>query len=298
MGMFVQYTLLVSIFCLMLGAGLRVSFSEAIDVVRQLRIVVLGLLANFVVVPVLVYLSIRWLPISPDIKIGIMLMAAAPVAPMAPLPFVGIAKGNLPYSVGLMILAALLSVPLIPLILALAAPKSEAGLEIDVWQIVQTLVTVQLIPIGIGMTVRQVSAAWNARLLLVIPKIGQIGLLVAVAFILVAESKQILSVSVVGHLINLGLVIVCLVVGHLMLIGEASDKRRALAVSTTVRNIPIAFLIANQNFPGTAVAGVALVFAVFSMFVSVVYGKLAGGSEPPGPGTSLGGVREQPGDGM
>ena len=56
-----------------------------------------------------------------------------------------------------MILAALLSIPMIPLILALAAPKSEAGLEINVWQIVQTLVTVQLIPISIGMAVRQTS---------------------------------------------------------------------------------------------------------------------------------------------
>ena len=198
---------------------------------------------------------------------------------MAPLPFVGIAKGDLPYSVGLMILAALLSVPLIPLILALAAPKSEAGLEIDVWQIVQTLVIVQLIPIAIGMAVCQASSTWKEKLFKVVPKIGQIGLLVAVAFILAAESKQIVSVGLVGHLINFGLVVVCLVVGHFMLAGEASDKRRALAVSTAIRNIPIAFLIANQNFPGTAVAGVTLVFAVFSMIVSVVYGKLAVRSE-------------------
>jgi BASS family bile acid:Na+ symporter len=282
MAIFVQYTLLVSIFCLMLGAGLRISFSEATAVLRQPRLVVLGLLANFVVVPILIYLSIRWLPISPDVKIGIMLMAAAPVAPMAPLPFVGIAKGNLPYSVGLMILAAALSVPLIPLILALAAPKSEAGLEIDVWQIVQTLVTVQLIPIAIGMTVCQASPTWKEKLLKVVPKIGQTGLLVAVVFILAAESKQIVSVGLVGHLISLGLVVVCLVVGHLMLGGETPDKRRALAVSTAIRNIPIAFLIANQNFPGTAVAGVALVFSVFSMIVSVVYGKLAVRSEGQG----------------
>ncbi len=273
MATFVQYTLLVAIFCLMLGAGLRTSFTEAIAVVRQFRPVALGLLANFVVVPVLIYLSIRWLPISPDIKIGVMLMAAAPVAPMAPLPFVGIAKGNLPYSVGLMIFAALLSIPMIPLILALAAPTSEAGLEIDVWQIVQTLVTVQLIPIAVGMTVCQTSPTWKARLLKVVPKIGQIGLLVAVAFIVAAELKQIVSVGLVGHLINLGLVLVMLTVGHFMLVGETPDKRRALAVSTAVRNIPIAFLIANQNFPGTAVAGVALVFAVLSMIVSVVYGK-------------------------
>ena len=68
-----------------------------------------------------------------------------------------------------------------------------------------------------------------------------------------------------------------------MLIGETPDKRRALAVCTAIRNIPIAFLIANQNFAGTAVAGVALVFAIFSMIVSVMYGKLMSPKEIQSP---------------
>jgi hypothetical protein len=47
-----------------------------------------------------------------------------------------------------------------------------------------------------------------------------------------------------------------------------------LAISTAIRNIPLAFLIANESFSGTPVAPVALVFAVFTMVLSVVYGKL------------------------
>ena len=70
------------------------------------------------------------------------------------------------------------------------------------------------------------------------------------------------------------LVIVSLFVGDWILIGEAADKRRSLAVSTAIRNVPLAFLIAGENFPGTVVAPVTLVFSVFTMILSIVYGKL------------------------
>jgi hypothetical protein len=59
-----------------------------------------------------------------------------------------------------------------------------------------------------------------------------------------------------------------------MLIGETDDNRRSLAVSTAIRNVPLAFLIAGENFPDTVVAPVVLLFGVFSMVFSVAYGKL------------------------
>ena len=67
-----------SVILLMLGVGLTVSFRQVLDVAKRLRLVGLGMLANFAIVPALTYLCIAWLPMSSDIKIGIMLMAAAP----------------------------------------------------------------------------------------------------------------------------------------------------------------------------------------------------------------------------
>jgi predicted Na+-dependent transporter len=50
-------------------------------------------------------------------------------------------------------------------------------------------------------------------------------------------------------------------------------KRRALAVTTAIRNVPLAFLIASQNFGGTAVAPVVVLMASYTMIASVAYGK-------------------------
>ena len=269
----VKYTVMTSVMLLMLGVGLRITFGQVLEVLRQFRSVLQGVTANFLIVPVLTYLALLWLPISADVKIGIFLMAAAPIAPMAPSPFVDMAKGDLPYSVGLMTVVALLSVVLTPLLLILAIPESEGGVVLDPLQIVQTLLTVQLIPIGIGMAICSTSRAWTERLLAFVPKVGQIGLLVGVGVILVVQRQQILSIDPLAYLVMAVLVIVWLFVGDRMAIGDAPDRRHALAISTAIRNIPLAFLIANASFSGSAVAPVTLVVSVLTMVASVIYAK-------------------------
>ncbi len=273
MAMFVKYTVMASVILLMLGVGMGTSFRQVVDAIRQFGLVLRGVLANFLVTPVLIYLVLVSLPLSPDVKIGIMLMAAAPVAPMAP-PFVQGARGDVAYGVGLMVVVALLSVVLTPLILGLALPKSEAGVRVDPMQIVQTLVTVQLIPIGIGMGICQWRPVWAQKLLKFVPRIGQIGLVAGVGLLLASQSEHILSISALTYLVLVLLVVGCLLIGDWILVGQSEGKRRALAVSTAIRNIPLAFLIASASFPDSAVGPVTLVFSVLTMVLSVLYGKL------------------------
>ena len=273
MAVFVKYTVMASVILLMLGVGMGVSFRQLVKAIRQFGMVLRGVLANFLVVPMLIYLVLLTLPLTPDVKIGIMLMAAAPVAPMAP-SFVAGARGDVAFGIGLMVVAATLSVVLTPLILGLALPKSEAGIELDPLQIVQTLVTVQLIPISIGMAIRQRSPDLAEKLLSFVPGIGQIGLLAGVGLLLASQSDHILSISLVTYLVLVLLASGCLFIGHWMVAGEPEDKRRTLAISTTIRNIPLALLIASSSFPDSAVAPVTLVFSVLTMVLSVLYGKL------------------------
>jgi predicted Na+-dependent transporter len=268
-----------SVILLMLGAGLNIEIKQVVDLAKRFRLVVLGVLANFLVFPLLTILCLIWIPLSPDIKIGIILMAAAPIAPMAPVPFVEKAKGDVIYSVGLMVIVAVLSIVFTPLILSLSIPKSLGGVTLDPIQIVKTLLMVQLIPIAVGMIIRKVSPLWAGRLVKVVPKIGQIGLLIGVGLLLAKQASQIISIDILAYLIMIILSILALFVGDRMLIREAGDKRRALAISTAIRNIPLAFLIATQSFPDSIVGPVTLVFSVFTMLLSIVYGKIISNPE-------------------
>lgn len=279
MAQIVMNVIMGSVILLMLGAGLNIELRQVIDIAKRFRLVLLGVLANFLAVPLLIVLCLMLVPLSPDIKIGIMLMAAAPIAPMAPAPFVEKAKGDVVYSVGLMTIVASLSIVLTPLILSLSIPESVGGVTLNPIQIVKTLLMVQLIPISVGIAIRQASRKWADRLVKIVPRIGQIGLLIGVGLLLAKQASQIISIGLLGYLIMVLLTVVSLFVGDLMLIGESAEKRRALAVSTAIRNVPLAFLIATGNFPDTIIGPVTLVFSAFTMVLSVVYGKLQVGPE-------------------
>ena len=273
---------LISVIFMMLGVGLKTALQEVLDVARRLGLVARGVIANFVIVPVLIFLCLTWLPLGPEVKLGILLMAAAPVAPMVP-PFVDMAKGDVAYSVGLMVIVALLSVFLTPLILGLAIPESIGNVELNPLEIVKTLLVAQLIPISLGMAIRSKSRMWSERLLKFVPRIGQYGLIVVVGLIVDSQAKQYLSMSLLAHLLIPALVVAALFIGDWMLVGETMPRRRALAVSTAIRNVPLAFLIAGQSFPETVVGPVALLMGTYTMLFSVAYGKLRGGLKAENP---------------
>lgn len=273
MAMVVKYLLMISIIFLMLGVGLRTAFGEVINVVRQLGPVMRGILANFLVVPVVFYLALQFLPFRPDVVIGLLIMAAVPVAPMAP-PFVDKAKGDVLYAVGLMTVVALLCVPLTPAILLLCLPKSEAGLELSVIAIIGTLLTAQLIPIGFGMGIKHFSQKWTDKLLLFVPRIGQVGLLISIVMIIAVQGKLIIELGVLPNLAVVLAIFVSLLIGHWMMFGETAERQRSLAISTAIRNVGLGLLIVNNNYPGTPAVAVVLVFGILSMVIAMVYGKL------------------------
>lgn len=126
---------MASVILIMWGVGLSISFREVIAVAKQYKPLIIGILANFVIFPVLVYMAMTCLPLSSLVKVGIMLMVAAPIAPMAPL-FVNMAKGNVPYSIGLMVIVTLLSVIFTPLILTISFPESIGGVLLDPFEII------------------------------------------------------------------------------------------------------------------------------------------------------------------
>jgi len=265
---------LFSVMLLMLGTGLGIDLKQLVEFARRIRIVVFGLLANFLFVPLISYICIAWLPVSADIKIGIMLMAAAPIAPMAPAPFVQMAHGDIVYSLGLMVLAAILSILFTPLILSYSIPASVGGVSLDPIQIVKTLLAAQLVPIAIGMAVRRLRPNCAEKLVKVLPRIGQIGLVVGVALLLTQQASQMLLIGLFPCVVMIVLIVLSLMVGDWTLIGEDQTKRRSLAVSTAIRNVPLAILIAGQNFPGTVVAPTVLAFSVLMMALSLMYGRI------------------------
>ncbi len=280
MAELVNSLLLVSIMCLLLGVGLSTPVGSVLAVATRYRLVLRGLVANFVIVPGVFMLALQGVPVAPDIVIGLVVIAAVPVAPLAP-PFVALIRGDVAYSVGLMLIVAFLGLPLAPLILALCLPASEAGLQIDTLKILQTLLTAQLLPLSLGMAIQHAWPTWAETLSRFVPRIGRVGIVLTLVAITATHAQEIVGIGVVPLLTTLALVLVCVLIGDGMMRGEAAETRRALAVSTAVRNAALALLIVGTNFPGSPAVAVVFVFGVLSLVATIAYGKLTTAPEVP-----------------
>lgn len=278
MAFFVKNLLMVSVILMMLSVGLRTAIGEVVDIAKQYQLVLRGVLANFLVVPLIFYLAVQWLPFRPHVVIALMIMAAVPIAPMAP-PLVGMAKGDVVYAVGLMTIVALLCVPLTPLLLVLCLPATEKGLDLNILKIIGTILKVQLIPICLGMAINNASRTWTEKLLKFVPKVSQVGLVICIILIVSVNGKQIVNLGLLPNLAVLLSIIVTLFIGDWMMIGETTGRRRSLAISTAVRNVALGLLIVNNNFPGTLAVALVLVYAILSMVVAFAYGKLTAARE-------------------
>ncbi len=278
MASIINFLLLISVMCLVLGVGLSVPFGKLLAVATQYQLVLRGLVANFVIVPCVFTLALRAMSFSPDVVIGLLVLAAVPIAPLAP-PFVGLGRGDVAYAVGLMLIVSFLGLLLTPLILALSLPPSEAGLHIDTLKILQTLLTAQVIPLGVGMTIRHVRPMWAEKLLQFVPKLGRIGVVLTLTLITVAQARQIVDLGILPHLASLFFVIVCVLIGDVMMRGEAAAIRRSLAISTAIRNVALALLIVGTNFPGSPAITIVFAFGLLSLLVSFIYGKIMIGAD-------------------
>ncbi len=269
----INLLLLISIMSLLLGVGLSVPFANVLAVATQYHLVARGLLANFVIVPCVLTLVLQFVPVGPDVVIGLLILATVPLAPLAP-PFVQMAQGDVAYSVGLTLIVAFLALPLTPLILSFILPTSESGLEIDALKIFQMLLTAQLIPIGTGLLINHFRPTWATVLLCFVPRLGRTGVLLTLVLIAIAQAEQIVDLGVLPYIVTIGCIVTCLLIGHVMMIGKGGALQRSLAISTAIRNAAVALLIVNTNFPNSQAVTIVFMFGLLSLLVALGYRKI------------------------
>ncbi len=109
----VPITMLAFVVSSMLAVGLSLTIRQIVAPLRNGKLVFLALLANFVVMPLGALAIARILGLDQPLGIALLLLGAAAGAPFLP-KLAGIAKGNLAFAVGLMVLLMVLTVAYMP----------------------------------------------------------------------------------------------------------------------------------------------------------------------------------------
>ena len=145
----ISISMIVFVLSSMLGMGLGLRVSEIVAPLRNWRLVMLSLVANFVVMPFAALALARLLRLDESMGIGLLLLGLAGGAPFLP-KLAQIARGNLAFAVGLMVLLMVITVGYLPIVLPMLLP----GVSVNPAQIARSLVLLMLLPLEGALAVK------------------------------------------------------------------------------------------------------------------------------------------------
>jgi BASS family bile acid:Na+ symporter len=245
---------------LAMGAGLTVA--KIIEPLRDVRLVVLALLANFALMPLGAFALAKALWLDEQLGVGLLLLGCAAGAPFLP-KLAELAKGNLPFAVGAMVLLMVVTVGYLPLVLPLLLP----GITVDPGKIARSLVLLMLLPLAVGLALKARYDEVAARVKPWLDWLSNISLILLIMLISAANIDKVLQIfGTRGILAGLLFIAMGFGIGWL-LGGTSSETKRVLALGTAQRNIAAALVVGSQSFSDPKVVVMVIVVAIVGLII-------------------------------
>ena len=244
----------------MMAMGVGFTVRLIIDALRNVRLVLLALLANFVAMPLGALALDKMLRLDEPLGVGLLLLGASAGAPFLP-KLTELAKGNLPFAVGIMVLMSVGTVGYLPLVLPLLLP----GVTVNSGKIAGWLFLLTLLPLAIGLALRARCQAVAARVKPALDWVANVTLVPMVLLLAVANIDKILHVFGTRGILE-GFLLIALGCGiGWVLGGPGIDTRRTLALGTGQRNIAAALVVASEGFSDPAVEIMVMVVTIVGL---------------------------------
>src|SRR6516225_1221517 len=252
----------------MLAMGLGLLIRQIIEPLRNVWLVVLGLVANFILMPLGAFVLGWVLRLDEQFGIGLLVLGCAAGAPFLP-KLAQLAKGNLPFAVGMMVLLMVITVAYLPIVL----PLLLEGVTVNPLEIAQSLVLLMLLPLGVGLLLKARFEATAAHVKPWLDWLSNISLILLIGLISAANIDKVLQVfGTRGILAGLLFIAFGFCVGWL-LGGPRDDIRRVLALGTAQRNTAAALVVASQSFSDPKVVVMVIVVAILGLVTIMPFAR-------------------------
>jgi len=257
-----------------LSVGLGLTVPQIVAPLRNGRLVVLSLLANFVLAPMAAIGLARLLGLDEPLAIGLLLVGVAGGAPFL-LKLADLAKADMAFAVGLMVGLMVITVGYMPLVL----PLFLQGVSVNPANIARSLVLLMLIPLAVGLAVRAWHAPAASAVRAVVALVSSISMIFVVALTTAGHFGSMLSIlGSFGILAAVLFVAICFGIGW-VLGGPDGDTRGVLSLGTAQRNTAAALVVAGQNFSDAQVVVMITVVMIVSFAVLMPLARVLSGRQ-------------------
>jgi BASS family bile acid:Na+ symporter len=249
----------------LLEMGLKLDLQRAGHALRDVRFMTTAFFWSFVVGPGLAMLLAKGLPLAEPYALGLILLGLAPCAPFVPL-LAEKAGADLNYVAAYLLLAALGTLVILPIMIPVLAPQLTA----DSWTIAKPLLLFIALPLAVGICVRLVASSLADKSHPIVKKVTGVDIILMLGIVLLLYWRDFLSAvgtyAIGAQILYYGLLAVA---AYGLGFGLSREKKSTLVLGLCTRNVGAAIA------PLLTVSGSdqrATVMCIIAVFITLAVG--------------------------
>ncbi|TBU93980.1 bile acid:sodium symporter family protein [Phytopseudomonas dryadis] len=241
---------------IMFGMGLTLKAGDFREVARHPLRVLIGVLAQFIIMPCLAWLLCKLFALPAEIAVGVILVGCCPGGTASNV-ITWFAKGDVALSVGITAVTTLMAPIVTPALIWLLASE---WLPVSFWAMFSSILQMVLLPIVLGLVAQRLLGERVKLAIDVLPLISVVSIVAIVAAVVAASQAKIaesglliMAVVILHNGLGLGL-------GYLagVLTGMPLAQRKTLSIEVGMQNSGLGAALASAHFSPLAAVPSAL----------------------------------------
>jgi BASS family bile acid:Na+ symporter len=275
MGLISEIFLPLALAFIMFSLGLGLAISDFSRVLKQPKDFLIGAFSQIIILPIVALILVLIWPISPELAIGVMLIAAAPGGATSNI-VTSFAKGDVALSVSLTAIISLLSVFTIPLIVLISLNilvDNYSSISISILDIAIQMFAIVTVPVILGILFRKFMSNFSILFEPIAKKISALLFAIVLLGAVLAEKDNIILYFSQAGLITLILNILMMIIAFYIakFFGSGVSQRKTIIVECGLQNGTLAIVVATSVFGGGVYLIPAATYSLIMFASSLIY---------------------------
>ena len=265
----------IALALIMLALGLGLSLENFVNVIKQPKDFLVGLICQLILLPIIAFILIKIFNTSPELAIGVMIIAAAPGGVTSNV-LTKFANGDVALSISLTAIISLVSIITVPFIVFKSADLlniNYQSAEISMVGISMKMFLVVTFPVFIGMLIRKFATNFISSKEQLIQRISVFLFALVFLAILIEEKSNIIPYLAEAGLITLILNLTMMLLGFYIAKKFASGiaQRKCISLECGLQNGTLAIFVSTQIFDNSAYLVPTATYALIMFITSIIF---------------------------
>tara|TARA_B100000965_G_scaffold303619_1_gene262325 strand:- start:1472 stop:2326 length:855 start_codon:yes stop_codon:yes gene_type:complete len=260
---------------IMFALGLGLTTADFLRVIKQPKDFFVGAISQIILLPLIAFILVSIWPISPELAIGVMIIAAAPGGVTSNI-LTSFAKGDVALSVSLTAIISLLCVITVPFIIVTSLNLlglDNINQKISLISMAISMFLIVTVPVIIGMIFRKFASNVALKFEPIAKKISMVLFVIVLLGAILAEKDNIVSYFSDAGLITLALNILMMIVAFYVaqFLGTGSSQKKCIAIECGLQNGTLAIFVGTALFGGGAYVIPAATYSLIMFATSLIF---------------------------